>query len=567
MATTPLPDDAAPFLDAGWDDIQPHYDHLATCPLDLASIETWLARWSRLTELLTEAAAQVYFDYTSDTADPAKEAAHLRYAGEIVPRAGEQEVRLAARLLDLGYTRPELETMARRFRNQREIFREENVPLLGELERLSSDYLRVTGAMTAEWEGEQVPVPRLLPHLELPDREIRERAFRALYRPYIQQRDELATIFDAMLEKRQRVARNAGFDSYRDFAHREKHRFDYTPADCVRWHDAVETAVVPALARIRERRWSRTGVAALRPWDLAQDPDGRPPLRPFKNAAELIPVASRAFDRLSPELGGQFRLMAGDGLLDLDSRAGKAPGGYCNELPVRRRPLIFMNAVGVQNDVEVLFHESGHCFHAFATFGIEPCFQRLPGSEMAELASMSMELLGAPFWAASEGGFYADAEYRRARIEHLEGIVTILPHVASVDGFQHWLYTDSAASDRDARDAAWLRIRSRFDPVTDWSGLDAERAARWHYQNHFFTVPFYYIEYGLAQLGALQVWRNALQDPERALRDYRRALALGATRSLPELYGAAGARLLFEPEPMADLIALIEREIERLEAG
>ena len=565
MTLTRLPQTSDAFRNASWDDIRPFYEELASRQLDAAAAEPWLADWSRLTELVAEAYALTLFDYTCNTADPALEAANLRFATEIVPKVQEQEIRLAAKLLDTGYRRPGLETMLDRFQNQRELFRAENVPLVAELERLCSDYQRVTGAMTAEWEGERIPIPRVLPYLEVQDRDVRRRAFEAMYQPYIDQRDELASIFDDMLAARQQVARNAGFTSYLDFGHREKNRFDYTPQDCVRWHDAVERSVVPVLAQLRERRRRRLGLDTLRPWDLACDPDGLPPLRPFTNGDELIAGALRIFQRLDPELGGQFEIMVRERLLDVESRPGKAPGGYQNELPVRKRPIVFMNASGIQKDVETLLHESGHCFHAFATFDIEPYFQRFPGAEMAELASMSMELLGAPFLAASEGGYYSESDARRARRNHLESVLTVLPHVASVDAFQHWLYTDPDAADRDARDRAWLSIRARFDPAVDWAGLGAERIARWYFQPHFFCNPLYYIEYGLAQFGALQIWRNALTDPGAALRDYRAALALGATRPLPDLYGAAGARLLFEPGPMAELMELAGRELAALD--
>lgn len=566
MAGLELPESSEHFREASWEDLRPFYEELAKRPLDGEAAAAWLEDWSRLTDLIAEAYALTVFDYTCNTADPRLEAANLRFGVEIAPRVQEQEVRLAARLLDAGFARPGLETMLERFRNQRELFREENVPLFATLEHLSSDYQRLTGTMTARWEDEEVPVPRILPHLEVQDREVRERAFSALYRPYVERRDEMASIFDRMLAARQQVARNAGYESYLDFGHREKNRFDYSPRDCVRWQDAVERSVVPVVARLRERRRERLGVSTLRPWDLTCDPDGLDPLRPFTAGEELIEGAARIFERLDPELGSQFRVMSSERLLDVDSRPGKAPGGYQNELAVRRRPIIFMNASGIQRDVETLLHESGHSFHAFATFDIEPSFQRFPGSEMAELASMSMELLAAPLLGRSEGGYYSDADARRARRAHLEGVLTVLPHIASVDAFQHWLYKEEAAADRDERDRAWLTIRERFDPAVDWSGLEAERVARWYYQHHFFTHPLYYIEYGLAQFAALQVWRNALGDPAGALRAYREALALGATRPLPELYGTAGAHLLFDPELMAELMDLTMREMDALEA-
>jgi oligoendopeptidase F len=259
--------------------------------------------------------------------------------------------------------------------------------------------------------------------------------------------------------------------------------------------------------------------------------------------------------------------MVREHLLDLDSRKGKAPGGYCTSFPFRGRPFIFMNAAGVQGDVETLLHEAGHAFHVFEAHAIPLYWQRHPGSEMAEVASMSMELLTAPYLTTENGGFYADADARRARIEHLDGVLQALPHIAAVDAFQQWIYTSGEGHDRDARDGAWLRIRARFEQGIDWTGLEQERIARWFRQLHIFLYPFYYIEYGIAQIGALQVWRNSRTDHAGALAAYRRALALGATKPLPELFGAAGARLAFDAETMGQLVTLVESELASLETG
>ena len=562
MSTLPLSSDA--LTDASWEDIGPLYEELAQRPLDRDSVEDWLADWSRLTALIQEASALALYAYTCDTTDAAKEAAHLRFSSDIQPRAQEQEVRLAARLLDLGYRPDRLAAMTHRFANQREIFRSDNVPLLSEIEELQTRYQKVTGAMTVEWEGDRVPVPRMQLYLEEQDRDVRERAWRNMFRPYVEQRAELAQIFDDLYHLRQQVAKNAGFANYRDYAHREKNRFDYSPDDCLRWHESIEKVVVPAVARVRERRRTQLGLRALRPWDMGQDAEGRPPLRPFDGASELIAGCGRIFAALDPALAGYFQTMAREQLLDLESRKGKAPGGYCNDYPARKRPVIFMNAVGVHNDVQTLLHEAGHAFHCFEWADVEPVFQRFPGSEMCEVASMSMELLAAPHLERDRGGFYSAEEARRARVDHLHAVLSILPHIASVDAFQHWIYTDPDGGDRDARDMAWLRLRTRFDLGIDWTGLEAERIARWYFQIHFFCFPFYYIEYGLAQMAALQVWRNRLHDPAGALAQYRRALSLGGTLPLPELFAAAGARLLFDPEPMQQLVGLIEQQLEEL---
>jgi oligoendopeptidase F len=565
VANLTLPNSPEAFAEATWDDILPYYQELAARSLDQANVEGWLRDWARLEEMVAEASAIAYNAYTTDTENEAKEAAQVRFSSEIEPQMHEQHVGLSKRLLDLGYEPANTETLLRSFRNQLAIFREANVPLVGDEERLNTQYNKITGGMTVEWEGKEIPLPRLQPYLLDPDRAVRERAWRLGTRPYIAQHDALADIFDRQYALRQQMAKNAGFANYRDYMHQAKDRFDYTPEDCERFHAAVEQTVVPAVARRLERRRQQMGLDTLRPWDTAVDPEGRPPLKPFETVDTLIGQAETIFDRVDPTLGGYFKTMANEHLLDLDSRKGKAPGGYCIDYPYRGRPFIFMNAVGVAGDVDTLLHESGHAFHVFEAHDIPLYWQRHPGSEMAEVASMSMELITAPYLAKENGGYYSTADARRARIEHLEGVLQALPHIASVDAFQQWLYTSGEGHDRDARDAAWLRIRDRFESGVDWSGLERERIARWYRQLHIFLYPFYYIEYGIAQLGALQVWRNSLSDQAGALAAYRRALALGGARPLPELFEAAGAKLAFDAETMGSLVALVEAQLAALE--
>ena len=563
MTVSVLPPSPSAFAKASWDDVAPYFDDLAARPLEPSTIEAWLAEWSRLEELVTEAASRAMIAYTIDTSDREKEADHLRFSTEVLPRMEERSVELARRLVESGHSTPELATTLARFRTQIEIFRDENVPIFAELEEHSARYQRITGSIMVEWEGVELPLPHLQPYLKSPDRAVRERAFRASSLPYIQRRDELATLFDRMYQLRVRAARNAGFATFRDYIFPAKFRFDYTPADCERFHEAVEQAVTPAVERVMEARRKRLGVDVLRPWDLAVDPYREKPLRPFSDASELVGKAQRVFERIDPLLGREFQTMIDEGLLDLESRKGKAPGGYCETLHFHGRPFIFMNAVGLVEDVMTLLHEAGHAFHAFAAHRLPLIWQRHPGSEAAELASMSMELLATPH-LTQPVGYFTPQDARSAWLEHLEDILLSLVHIASVDAFQTWIYTSGQGGNADARDAAWLRIRSRFERGVDWSGLERERVARWHRQLHIFMYPFYYIEYGIAQLGAVQVWRNSLEDPVRAVARYREALSLGAVQTLPEIYRTAGARLTFDVDSIADLVQLVERHIDRV---
>ena len=565
MPAVILPESPAALADATWDDVAPLYTALAEAPLTVESVEPWLAEWSAVESIVGEAGTLAMIAYTGDTSDPVKEAAYLRFSTEIFPKVDEAGVGLARRLLALGWSRPDLDTTLRRFRTDAEIFREHNVPLFAEIEELSAQYQKLTGNLGVDWNGERKTIPQLQPYLRSADRAVRERAFRAGADAYLAERDAMARLFDAMYDKRVRVAKNAGFADYQQYAFASKHRFDYTPDDVARFHDAVEETVVPAVERLMAYRREALGVDTLRPWDLTVDLYRDRPLVPFTAVDDFVGGARRVFSRVDGALGAQFDTMAQEGLLDLESRAGKAPGGYCTKLPWRGRPFIFMNAVGVPDDVNTLVHEAGHCFHDFAAHGLPLVWQRSTGHEAAELASMSMELLAAPY-LAKPTGYYEPADADAAMLEHLVDVLTTLPHVASVDAFQRWIYTDAGGGDAAARDAAWLQIRSRFERGVDWSGLERERVARWYRQLHIFELPFYYIEYGIAQLGALQVWRRALDDQADAVARYRSALALGGTRPLPEIYAAAGAKLVFDAGTMRELVTLVETHVDRLQS-
>ncbi len=563
-----LPSSPDAFRLATWNDVQPYYDALATVPLTNsdAVVEPWLATWSRLDTMVGEAGTLAMIAYTGNTADAAAEEAYLRFSMEIFPKLEEQQVRLARRLIEMGWSRPDLETTLRRFRMDIEIFREANVERFSQIEELSAAYQKVTGGLSVEWDGARKTIPQLQPFLKSSIRTERERAFRLGAAAYLEHRDVFADQFDRMYAVRQAVARESGFADYQQYCFAAKHRFDYSPADCAQFHHAVRSTVRPAVARLMEHRRQSLKVDVLRPWDVTVDLEIAEPLRPFTNVESFVNRARQVFARIDPELGAQFGVMADEGLLDLESRPGKAPGGYCTDLSFRGRPFIFMNAVGVPDDVQTLVHEAGHSFHDFATHALPYTWQRRTGHEAAELASMGMELLAMPYLVQPDG-YYSPAEARVAWLEHLEDVLGSLVHIASVDAFQAWIYTDPRGADRDARDAQWLALRTEFEAGVDWSGLDALRIARWYRQLHIFELPFYYIEYGIAQLGALQVFRNSIHDPVGAVAAYKRFLALGGTRSLPDLYRAAGVKLVFDAESMGELVVFVEGLIDSLRAG
>jgi oligoendopeptidase F len=561
-----LPSTPAALADASWSDIVAYYDALAADAPTAATARAWLRQWSRLEELVNEASSQALIAYTGNTADADAEARYLRYVTEIQPNVEARQTSLAQLLLATGIADDDIAVLLREFRTTVAIFREANVARFSQIEEFSAGYQKLAGGLSVTIDGATLTIPQLQPLMESDDRAARERAFRAGAEAYLSKRDEIADLFDGMYTLRQAVARESGFADFQAYAYASKHRYDYSADDVARFHEAVAEVVTPAAARVYADRRERLGLDRLRPWDLAVDPDGLAPLRPFRDSQEFVDASTRIFTQLDPELGDRFAEMARNQLLDLDSRPNKAPGGYCTTLHFRKQPFVFMNSVGVADDVTTLVHEAGHCFHAYLAAHHELIWQRGTGSEAAELASMSMELLAAPNFALPVG-YYTPDQARRAQAAHLEDVLLALPHIASVDAFQRWIYTSGEGHDRDARDAAWFRIRERFERGVDWSGIEPLRAARWYRQLHIFELPFYYIEYGIAQLGALQIWKRALTDPQGALAGYKAALRLGGTRSLPELYAAAGARLIFDADGMRELITLVEDRLDTLRAS
>jgi oligoendopeptidase F len=399
----------------------------------------------------------------------------------------------------------------------------------------------------------------MAPFLEVTDRAARQEAWQLVANRRLQEADTFEDIFGRLVKLREQIAANAGFANYLEYAFRAKYRFDYSPEDCRRFHDAIETEVMPVLRELQRARRQQMNLPALRPWDLAVDPLSRPPLRPFQEVGQLLQNTQRIFDQLDGQLAGGFLQMQEKRLLDLANRKGKAPGGYQSTLNEARLPFIFMNAVGVQRDVETLLHEAGHAFHALATRGEDLYYYRHAPIEFCEVASMSMELLGNEFLEE----FYAPTEANRARRDHLEGIVKFFPWMASIDAFQHWIYTHPGHTSAE-RTAAWLELMHRFGDDVDWTGYERVRTNLWHRQLHLFLHPFYYVEYGIAQLGALQVWANSRRSRRQALEAYQRALALGGSRPLPELFTSAGCRFEFTAQTLKPLVGLVREELAKL---
>lgn len=443
---------------------------------------------------------------------------------------------------------------------QVELFRLENVPLETEETRLGQHYQKLVGSLTVNFRGSEQTLVQMGRYLEEPDRGLRQQAWESVAQRRLQEREKFEENFDPLVALRERIARHAGFPNYLQYAFRMLRRFDYTPADCRAFHDAIEQEIMPLVRELQEQRRRDLQLPMLRPWDLSVDPLCRPPLRPFQNTAQLVDGTQHVFDRIDPSLGTGFRRMTEMNLLDLDNRKGKAPGGYQENLNEARWPFIFMNAVGIQSDVETLLHEGGHAFHALATQHEDLfAYRSLVPIEFCEVASMSMELLGNQHLDV----FYTPAEAARARRAHLEDVAILFPWIAIVDAFQHWIYSHPGHS-RTERTSAWLRLMDRFGGDVDWSGYEDVRANLWHRQLHIFLVPFYYVEYGIAQLGALHVWANSKQNVSAALKAYQDALALGGSRPLPELFAAAGCPFDFSANAIRPLVKLVRAELSKL---
>jgi len=548
-----------------WNTAAPYFAALADENVTAESVGDWLTRWSELEKALGEAGAAAGRAKSEDTTDTSAEANYLNFVQKIVPPWSVAAQALKTKLLAVpDYTPPpDQEQFLRRLRNDADLFREANVPIQAELQTLANNYDKLTGAMTVTLDGEEMTLPQAEQRGLDADRTVREDAWRIVQNRWLQSREALDALYLEMLPLRRKLAENAGLPNYRDYMWRALRRFDYTPEDSLAFGAAIEAEVVPLAQKILERRRETLGVETLRPWDLNVDPEGRTPLRPFADVAELEAGTAQIFAQVDPDLGRDFERLR-HGFLDLGSRKGKAPGGYCAFFPKTGLPYIFMSAVGTESDIRTLLHEGGHAFHGLASSAAQPLlWNRGAPMEFNEVASMAMELLALPYLEKERGGFYAPEDAVRAKQEQMEKIVLFLPYMAVVDGFQHWVYAEAPAQVTAADlDAKWDALWTRFMGGVDWSGLDAERVSGWHRKLHIFTVPFYYVEYGLAQLGALQVWRNALQDQADAVKRYRSALALGNTRPLPELYAAAGARLTFDRETVGELARLVASHLE-----
>ncbi len=562
--------------------IEPLYqDLLVRSVTSAAELETWLVDRSELDAACSEAAALLYIAMTCNTNDEAASKAYTHFIETIPPRlkpiAFELDKRQAKLASELDLDGARYEVINRDTAADVELFRPENVPLETELAKLDQKYDTICGEMMVTYKGDEKTLPQMGVYQESTDRAVREETWRLVADRRLKDVEPINAIYDEMVGLRDKVAKNAGFDSFTSYAFKAKHRFDYTPEHCFAFHEACEKIVAPFARRLDEQRRQKLGVETLRPWDMTVDELGREPLTPFTGGADLMNKSVAAFEALDPRLASMLKeLGAGDGrvtsenmknppLLDLDSRKGKAPGGYQYMRDRSRVPFIFMNAAGLHRDLETMVHEAGHAFHSMLCVDEPLLHYRHSPIEFAEVASMSMELLTMPHWNAP-GSFYEGKPvgHARAMRRQLESSVTLLPWIATIDAFQHWIYANPTHT-RDERTQEWINLDKRFGKGFSWQGLEQYRDSGWQKQGHLFGSPFYYIEYGIAQLGALGLWIRSLEEgPKVAIDAYINALSLGGSRPLPELFAAAGLDFDFGPKTVEKLVARVEAELAKL---
>lgn len=527
-----------------------------------AALDRWLEDLSELEAVVSEEASWRQINMTRDTTNPEYEDAYAYFCLELEPRMKPfffvYQQKLAACPFAEELDKVMFFPYLRSVNNAINIYRKENIPLQANLNVEAQQYGVISGKMTVSVREKEYTLQQAARLLQEPDRNLREEAFTKIAARRLQDKESLNTLLDKLLEGRHQIALNAGYTNYRDYKFAELGRFDYDPEACFAFHEAVKQHILPLHKMLVQRRKERLGLDQMRPWDSSAEPANILPLRPFETADELIDKSIKLLTKLRPFFGSCLQAMKEMGHLDLESRVGKAPGGYNCPLAETGVPFIFMNAAGTLDDLITMMHESGHAIHSFLSHPLQLTgFKEYP-MEMAELASMSMELFSMEHWDVFFGN---PEELNRAKMEELERVISVLPWVATIDKFQHWLYTNPGHT-AAARNSEWLNILDEFSTgVTDWSGFEDYRAHLWQKQLHLFEVPFYYIEYGIAQMGAIAMWQQYRNDKETTLDNYSKALGLGYTKTLKELYQTAGIRFDFSPAYVQELALFMKERI------
>ncbi|MBC7848169.1 MAG: M3 family oligoendopeptidase [Chitinophagaceae bacterium] len=558
-----LPED---FKLSSWETVEPFFVNLLNRKIDSEKdLQQWLIDSSEVEAVLSEDACWRQIRMTCDTENKALEESFVFFVTQIQPRIQPYADKLNRKLIESPFTK-ELDqtkffTYLRSVQKSIDLFREENIPLQSDLSVLGQQFGVISGKMTIEVDGKEYTLQQAAKFLESADRAKREEVYRKINERRLLDNDALDELYTTLIQKRQQVALNAGFENYRDYKFKELGRFDYAKEDCYQFHQAVKEHILPLVNDIYERKKLKLGLTELKPWDTEAQPAGISPLRPFQTGGELLEKTIQCFERLNPFFADCLRRMNEMNRFDLDSRKGKAPGGYNCPLAETGAPFIFMNAAGQMSDVTTMVHEGGHAVHSFLAHPLElSSFKEYP-MEIAEVASMAMELFSMEYWEV----FFNDKEdLRRAKEHQLERVITIFPCIATIDKFQNWVYENPAHS-RAERAEKWMEILKEFSTsAIDFSCLEPYRRFSWQRQLHLFEVPFYYIEYGIAQLGAIGLWMKFKEDKDAALTHYMQSLSLGGTQTLPELYKSADIEFNFSPAYIKKLMEFVKREIDTL---
>ena len=554
------------FTVTNWETLEPYFKELVEREIsNPESLEQWMKDMSEMEAVISEDACWRQIRMTCDTTDKTLEEAFNYFCMEIQPKLQPFADALNRKLIACPYTN-ELDkekyfTYLRNIKKSIELFREENIPINAELSVMQQQYGMITGVMTVEVNGQEYTLQQASKFLENEDRNVREDVYKKMQERRFKDREQLHQLYASLIEKRNIIAINAGFENYRDYKFAELGRFDYTKQDCFNFHEAIKLHVTPLVQKIYAQKKNKLGLDSLRPWDTEAEPAGTKPLQPFNGGKELFDKTIACFAELNPFFADCLKEMNSLGHLDLESRKGKAPGGYNCPLTESGAPFIFMNAAGQMSDVTTMVHEGGHAIQSFLCHNLElSAFKEYP-MEIAEVASMAMELFSMDHWHS----FFDNKEdLKRAKEHQLERVITIFPWIAMVDKFQHWVY-ENPNHTTEERTTSWINIADEFSTnIIDYSGLQNYRSIGWQKQLHLFEVPFYYIEYGIAQLGAIGLWMQYKQNPQQALQNYINALSLGGTKTLPQLYEAAGLQFDFSPEHIKTLMEFVSEEMERL---
>ncbi|MDP3394850.1 M3 family oligoendopeptidase [Sediminibacterium sp.] len=557
---------SADYTVTDWNGLEPFFKELSERAItSKAELEDWLANLSELEAVVSEDACWRQIKMTCDTTNKSLEEAFTYFCMEIQPKLQHYADTLNKKLVNCPFT-AELDqaayhTYLRSVKKSIELFREENIPILAELSVLQQQYGAIAGKMTVEVEGKEYTLQQAAKFLESSDRKVREAVYYKIQERRKQDEQPMHELYSSLIAKRHQIAINAGFENYRDYKFKELGRFDYTKEDCFQFHDAVKQYVLPLVNEIYNRKKEKLQLDSLKPWDTEAEPAGTAPLKPFTTGEELYEKTVKCFDQLNPFFADCLRKMKEMNHFDLESRKGKAPGGYNCPLAESGAPFIFMNAAGQMSDVTTMVHEGGHAVHSFLAHPLKlSAFKEYP-MEIAEVASMAMELFSMDHWQAF---FDNEADLKRAKEHQLERTITIFPWIAIIDQFQHWVY-EHPQHTVEERTNEWMRILNDFSTNSiDYTGLDEFRKIGWQRQLHLFEVPFYYIEYGIAQLGAIGLWMQYKQNPNKALENYMNALSLGGTKTLPELYKAAGLEFNLTPAYIKTLMEFVKTEMDQL---